>query len=110
MTMTKKDLVDIVAEKTGNTKNHTRIIIENALEVFTDWLADEGRLELRNFGVFRVRTTPRRMGRNPMTKESAEVPSRRIVQFKAGKNMKELVNLASAPEATVESHSSAESV
>ena len=48
-------------------------------------------IKMANFGVFKVKRTPARIGRNPVTKESADVPSRNIVQFKAGKFMKERV-------------------
>lgn len=90
--MTKKDIIEIVAEQTGNKKNHTKIIVECVLETFIERLAKEKRIEIRNFGVFKVKDTPARVGRNPVTKEAADVSARRIVQFKAGKTMKRLVN------------------
>ena len=90
--MTKKDIIDIVSKRTGYKKNHTKDIVEKVLQVFMERLAREGRMEIRNFGVFKVKRTPRRIGRNPVTKEVADVPARNIVQFKAGKLMKEWVN------------------
>jgi nucleoid DNA-binding protein len=90
--VTKKDIIDIVSRKTGYKKNHTKDIVEKVLQVFMEYLAQEGRMEIRNFGVFKVKKTPRRIGRNPVTKEVADVPARNIVQFKAGKLMKEWVN------------------
>ena len=89
--MTKKEIVEIVSEKTKLKKNHTKAIVECVLDVFIDTLATEGRIEVRNFGVFKVKRTPARVGRNPLTKESADVPARNIVQFKAGKYMKDRV-------------------
>lgn len=90
--MTKKELVEIVAEQTNTKRGHSRIIVETAMDVFMEILATEGRIEVRNFGVFNVKETPERIGRNPVTKEEASVPARKIVQFKAGKMMKERVN------------------
>ncbi len=89
--MTKKEIIEIVSQKTKLKKNHTKAIVECVLDVFIETLSREGRIEVRNFGVFKVKQTPARVGRNPLTKESAEVPARNIVQFKAGKYMKERV-------------------
>ena len=89
--MTKKDIIDIVAERTGLKRNFTSTVIECILEEFIEKLAKEKRIEIRNFGVFKVKDTPARIGRNPKTREVAEVPARKIIQFKAGKTMKELV-------------------
>lgn len=92
MNVTKKEIIEIVSEKTSTRKGHTRAIVEAVLDVFIEILATEGRIEIRNFGVFKVKDTPARIGRNPVTKEVADVPARRIIQFKAGKTMKEMVN------------------
>lgn len=94
--MTKKDIIDIVSDKTRLKKNHTKAVVECVFDVFIQMLARDRRIEIRNFGVFKVKDTPARVGRNPVTKEAAPVPPRRIVQFKAGKEMKELVNKLSA--------------
>lgn len=89
--MTKKEIIELVAERTKLNKNLTKAIVECVLDVFIEILASEKRIEVRNFGVFKVKRTPARVGRNPVTKEAADVPARNIVQFKAGKYMKELV-------------------
>ena len=89
--MTKKDIIEVVAERCSDKKNHIKTIVETVFEAFTELLSEEQRIEIRNFGVFRVKDTPARIGRNPVTKEVADVPARKIVQFKAGKTMKELV-------------------
>ncbi|HNT36260.1 MAG TPA: HU family DNA-binding protein [bacterium] len=91
--MTKKEIIDMVAERTGQKHSHTKAVVEQVLEVFIDKLAEEGRIEIRNFGVFKVKRTPARIGRNPKTREVAPVPARNIIQFKAGKTMKERVNV-----------------
>jgi len=95
--VTKKEIIEQVSEVTDTKKNHSRAIIESVLDVFVEILASEGRIEIRNFGVFKVKDTPARIGRNPVTKEVADVPARKIIQFKAGKVMKQLVNERLAP-------------
>jgi nucleoid DNA-binding protein len=96
MDVTKKEIIEAVSEKTNTKKAHSRAIVESVLDVFIEILASEGRIEIRNFGVFKVKDTPARIGRNPVTREVADVPARKIIQFKAGKEMKEVVNGASA--------------
>lgn len=86
--MTKKDIVEIVSKSSADKKNHIKMIVESVFETFMDLLAREKRIEIRNFGVFRVKDTPPRIGRNPVTKEIADVPARKIIQFKAGKTMR----------------------
>lgn len=86
--MTKKDIIEIVAARCEDKKNHIKTIVETIFDVFAELLAKEKRIEIRNFGVFKVKDTPARIGRNPVTREIADVPARRIVQFKAGKTMK----------------------
>jgi nucleoid DNA-binding protein len=89
--MTKKDIIETVAARCHDKKNHIKTIVETVFDVFIELLAREKRIEVRNFGVFKVKDTPARIGRNPVTREIADVPARRIVQFKAGKMMKEMV-------------------
>ena len=89
--MTKKDIIEIVSKRCKDKKNHIKTIVETYFDVFIDLLAKEKRIEVRNFGVFKVKDTPARIGRNPVTREVADVPARKIVQFKAGKTMKEKI-------------------
>ncbi|MEW6235349.1 MAG: HU family DNA-binding protein [Candidatus Omnitrophota bacterium] len=95
--MTKKEIIEIVTrwmiEKGERIdKNHLRGVIECVLEAFIDLLASDGRIEIRGFGIFKIKKTPARVGRNPVTKEEAKVPARNIVQFKAGRYMIDAVN------------------
>ena len=58
----------------------------------TEVLVTEGRLELRNFGVYTVKTRKPKKARNPKTGEQVMVPSRKAVTFTAGKFMKDRIN------------------
>ena len=89
--MTKRDLAGKVAEKTRITQLITLKVIAGVFNEITEILASGGKIELRNFGVFKVKSRKERMGRNPRTGEKVPIPPRRIVYFKAGKVLKEKV-------------------
>ena len=91
MTMTKHELVIRVANKLGMTQSDAAKIIEGTFDVLSKSLADGKRWELRDFGVFEVKTRASRMGRNPRTGDQVPVPERRVVTFRPGKKMKELI-------------------
>lgn len=91
MTMTKRELVIRVANKLGMTQSDAAKIIEGTFDVLSKTLAEGKRWELRDFGVFEVKTRASRMGRNPRTGDQVPVPERRVVTFRPGKKMKELI-------------------
>lgn len=89
--MTKRELVIRVANTLGMTQSDVARIIEGAFDTISRTLADGERWELRDFGVFEVKTRASRIGRNPRTGHQVPVPERRVVTFRPGKKMKELV-------------------
>lgn len=91
MTMTKRELVIRVANMLGMTQSDVAKIIEGTFDTISRTLADGQRWELRDFGVFEVKTRASRIGRNPRTGEQVPVPERRVVTFRPGKKMKELI-------------------
>ena len=91
MTMTKRELVIRVANKLGMTQSDVSRIIEGTFDTISQSLASGQRWELRDFGVFEVKTRASRIGRNPRTGDQVPVPERRVVTFRPGKRMKELV-------------------
>ncbi len=91
MTMTKRELVIRVANKLGMTQSDVSKIVEGAFDTIAKSLAKGHRWELRDFGVFEVKTRASRIGRNPRTGEQVPVPERRVVTFRPGKFMKEQV-------------------
>ena len=72
--------------------------VEQVLDTFFDEigkrLADGGRVELRGFGAFSVRSRPERQGRNPRTGEAVFVPAKSVPFFKSGKELRERLNLS----------------
>lgn len=88
---TKRDMVERVAERVGVTGQQAREIVQATLDNMIETLVSTGRIELRNFGVFTVKTTAPRKARNPRTGETVMIGERRVVKFKAGKVMEQAV-------------------
>lgn len=90
-TVTKKELVNRIADRTGVTKVVAKEIIQSFLNAIIDELAEGNRLEFREFGVFESRDRAARRAQNPRTLEKVEVPAKRIVKFKVGRLMRKKV-------------------
>ena len=94
--LTKRDLVTRISNETGVVQHKVFDIIQKTLDYVTDSVAEGRNVELRKFGVFEVRLTKRRVGRNPKKPEqNFEIPPRATVKFKPGKVMKQRVELLS---------------
>ena len=91
-TITKKELVNRIADRTSVTKVVAKDIIQSFLDSIIEELAAGNRLEFRDFGVFEVREQAARRAQNPKTMEPVEVPARRRVKFKMGRLMREGMN------------------
>lgn len=87
--MTKKDIVRMLAEKYSLPQVDAKKVVQGTFDAIIDTLAEKGRIELRNFGVFEVKTRKPRKGRNPRTGEQVFVPAKRVVTFKPGRLMEE---------------------
>jgi len=90
-TITKKDLVNRIAERTGETKVVTKTIIQMFLDEIVGELSRGNRLEFRDFGVFEVKARRARRAQNPRTLEKVDVPPKRVVKFKVGRVMRDCV-------------------
>ena len=89
--MTKKDIVLKITDITGIKQVDVKKIVQRTFDVITDALNRSEKVELRNFGVFKVKERRARFGRNPRTGDSVPVPPRRVVVIKAGLEMKQKV-------------------
>jgi DNA-binding protein HU-beta/integration host factor subunit beta len=85
--VTKKDMAKAIAEEMAHTQTQVLEIVQRVLDEITETLVKEGRIELRNFGVFEVRKRRPRKARNPRTGEKVDVPEKRVVSFKAGREL-----------------------
>ena len=93
-TVTKKELIDRIAERTQAKRILVKRIVQAFLDQITSELCKNNRLEFRDFGVFESRTRAARIAQNPKTLERVEVPAKRTVKFKMGRLMRE--NLCSS--------------
>ncbi len=90
--LTKRDLVTRIAEETGVAQQKVFEIVQKTLDHITESVARNQDVELRNFGVFEVRLTKQRVGRNPKQPEKDYIiPARATVKFKPGKVMRQRV-------------------
>ena len=89
--MTKKEIVQSISKDVGLPKSKTREIVQKTFDAIIDALVNEGRIELRNFGIFEVKKRAARPGRNPRTGDEILVPERFVVNFKPGKVMEDRV-------------------
>ncbi len=90
-TTTKKELVNRIAEQTGQTKVVVKEVLQCFLDEIIDELAEGNRLEFREFVVFEVKERRARRAQNPRTLEKVEVPAKRVVKFKVGRLMRQRV-------------------
>lgn len=90
--MNKAELINAAAEKAGLSKKDTEAAINAAIESITEALAAGDKVQLVGFGGFEVKARAARIGRNPRTKESIEIPASKIPVFKAGKALKDVVS------------------
>ena len=93
MAMTKRDFVEKIAKETGFIQQDVTIVVQRLLDTLADEIAAGHTVELRNFGVFEVRQSQARVGRNPKHPErTVLIPARSVVKFSSGKSMKERVS------------------
>lgn len=95
----KSVLIETLVEQLAKKKNielnakDVELAVKNIIEYLSDALAEGQRIEIRGFGSFSLRYRPPRIGRNPRTGDPVALPARRVPHFKAGKNLRERVNV-----------------
>ena len=90
--MTKAELVEKVSGQINLTKKQTEVIVNTVFQSITESLSEGKKVELRGFGSFRIRERNARLGRNPKSGAQVDVPAKRVPFFKAGKELRELVD------------------
>ena len=90
--MTKAELVERVANQINLTKKQTEVVGNTVFSSITESLSEGKKVELRGFGSFRIRQRNARIGRNPKSGQTVEVPSKKVPFFKAGKELRQLVD------------------
>jgi nucleoid DNA-binding protein len=90
--MTKRDLVTRISNETGMIQQQVLDVVQKTLDYISEAVAQGRKVELRNFGVFEVKIRKARVGRNPNRPDAdVPIPTRAVVKFKPGKEMRESV-------------------
>jgi nucleoid DNA-binding protein len=90
--MTKRELVVRISKETNIIQEDVYTVIQKTLDYITEGLAAGDHVEFRDFGVFDVTVRKPRIGRNPhKPEETVQIPARKVVKFKPGKKMKDIV-------------------
>ena len=90
--LTKKDLVNSIYMQLGFSKLISENLINDFFQIIILGFNIEKRIKISNFGTFEIRHKRSRIGRNPKTKESKEISSRKVLLFKPSKEFKKFVN------------------
>ena len=92
--MTKKEIVKRISEIYDVPQVLVKDIVQETFDLIVETLVQEGRIELRNFGVFEVKRRKPRRARNPRTNQPVDVQAKNVVTFQPGKVMEEDVKNA----------------
>ena len=87
--MNKTELIAAVAAKTGLSKKDAEKAVAATIDAVTESLVKGEKVQVSGFGIFEVKTREARVGRNPRTKETIQIPATRLPQFKASKTRKD---------------------
>ena len=95
MSLTKREIAKKVAEKIGATQTDAAAAVQATFDIMVEELANCGHIELRGFGVFEIKTRKASVGRNPRKPEhTVAIPERKIVTFRAGKELAAILEKA----------------
>ena len=89
--MTKKEIVLKISEETQLKQQDVKRVVQKALDSIVEALSKGETVELRNFGIFKVKLRKSRVGRNPKTGVTVPIPEKKVVSFKSGMVMKKKV-------------------
>ena len=89
--MNKTELIAATAERAGITKKDAERVLNAAIDSVTAALVAGEKVQVSGFGIFETKNREARVGRNPHTKETIEIPATRVPAFKASKSLKDAV-------------------
>jgi integration host factor subunit alpha len=92
MTLTKAQIIEMIAEQNGFAKNRSMEIVENLIEIIKRSLESGQDVLISGFGKFCVRNKGQRRGRNPSTGSGLMLSARKVVTFKCSGKLREKVN------------------
>ena len=89
--MNKTELIAAVAQKTGLTKKDAERVVSATVDTIVESMIKGEKVQISGFGIFEAKTREARVGRNPRTKQTIEIPATRLPAFKASKTLKDTV-------------------
>ena len=89
--MNKTELISLAAEHSGMTRKDTERVINAAIDAITAALVKGEKVQLSGFGTFEAKDREARVGRNPHTKETIEIPATKVPVFKPSKALRDLI-------------------
>ena len=89
--MNKCELIAAVAQAAGVQKKDAERVVNATVDIMAAALAKGEKIQLTGFGTFEAKERSPRIGRNPVTRESMEIPATRVPTFKPSKNLKDMV-------------------
>lgn len=89
--MNKTELIAAVAAKTGLTKKDAEKVVNATIDSITESLVNGDKVNVSGFGIFEVKAREARVGRNPRTKETIQIPATKLPAFKASKTLKDAI-------------------
>ncbi len=90
--MNRSEFILKLADRLNISKQSSKATVDVVLDLFKESIVDTGELKLSDFGVFKLKTTSVRKGRNMLTGEERQIPQRKTIKFKLSKNVKESLN------------------
>jgi DNA-binding protein HU-beta len=97
--MNKTQLVDALSSAEDLPKNKAASVVDTFLDILTKAMAASEQVAIAGFGIFGAKERPARVGRNPRTGGDLQIPAARVPTFKAGKGLKDAVNIKQKKEA-----------
>lgn len=89
--MTRTEVIDSLATRTGMEKKEVKRFLESLTVLIEDTIRDGGEVPLKGLGKFKVHHRKARMGRNPLTGEEIQIPAKTVVKFTIAKALKGLI-------------------
>ena len=89
--MNKTELIAAVAAKTGLTKKDAEKAVNATIDAITEGMVNGDKVNVSGFGIFEVKAREARVGRNPRTKETIQIPATKLPAFKASKTLKDAI-------------------
>ena len=89
--MNKTELIAAVAQKTGLTKKDAERVVSATVDTIIETMVKGDKVQISGFGIFEVKAREARVGRNPRTKQTIEIPATRLPAFKASKTLKDTI-------------------